>query len=67
MTYAVQIVWADGREEWVSPGVDRSPMSDFRFCYSADFEVARTPQGAAIVKEDEDILFFILRAVKNGS
>jgi SAM-dependent methyltransferase len=43
--------------------VGKTAMSDFRFCYRADFELARG-QGPGTLIEDEDCLQFIIRAVK---
>lgn len=45
----------------------RTSMSDFRFCYRGDFEVALTPEGQRIVIEDGENLRFILQAVKRGA
>ncbi len=46
----------------------RTSMSDFRFCYSGDFEPAReTAYGRALVSEDDQNLWFILQAVKHGA
>jgi len=41
----------------------KTAMSDFRFCYSADFEVV-LDHGRHLVGEDDEILWFVLRAVK---
>lgn len=43
--------------------VGKTAMSDFRFCYRADFDVAEDHRGR-LVQEDEDNLVFVLRAVK---
>jgi SAM-dependent methyltransferase len=46
----------------------KTSMSDFRFCYSADFEPVREPMyGRPIVVEDDENLRFILQAVKCGA
>jgi hypothetical protein len=46
----------------------RTSMSDFRFCYAADFEAAKEPTyGRALVSEDAENLWFILQAVKHGA
>lgn len=39
-------------------------MSDFRFCYSADFEPAVLPDGRPAVVETAETFQFILRAIK---
>ena len=49
-----------------NPG-PKSAMSDFRPWYSADFEILRTPEGVALVQEDDEVLWFMLRAVKSGT
>lgn len=50
-----------------NPG-PKTPMSDFRFCYSADFEPARDrASDRQLVFEDEWQLWFILQAVKHGA
>jgi SAM-dependent methyltransferase len=46
--------------------VDRTAtgMSDFRFVWRGDFEVARGPDGRALIIEDDADLRFVVRAVK---
>lgn len=45
-------------------GGHKTAMSDFRFCYRADFRPLRGPDGRAAVWEDNENLRFVLEAVK---
>jgi SAM-dependent methyltransferase len=44
--------------------IGKTAMSDFRFCYRADFEPAREPNGRPVFVEDEESFQFVLQAVK---
>lgn len=57
--YAVQV---DG----LGPegAAEKTSMSDFRFCYTADFRAVRARDGKAAVYEDDNGLRFVLEAVK---
>jgi hypothetical protein len=42
----------------------RTPMSDFRHVYQADFEIARDETGRPLCMEDDERFVFVLRAIK---
>lgn len=43
--------------------IGQTAMSDFRFCYRADFEVARGPEKLLLLEDDLDFRF-VLKAIK---
>jgi SAM-dependent methyltransferase len=44
--------------------VGKTTMSDFRFCYRADFEIARDQQKRPLMLENEDQFEFVIVAIK---